>query len=256
MSRNATNASEQALDGQWVLITGAAKRIGACIARTLHENGANIAIHYRGSANDAEQLATELNNARADSAFTAQADLLDTPRLAGLVDEVVAHAGRLDVLLNNASSFYPTPLDEVTEAHWDDLLGTNLKAPLFLSQAVAPHLRKTHGIIINMVDIHAQRPLKNHPVYGAAKAALGMLTRSLARDLAPEIRVNGVSPGAILWPEDGMTKQIEQSILKQVPLKRTGEPADIARTILFLVKDAPYITGQIIAVDGGRSIGW
>jgi pteridine reductase len=256
VSRNATNASKQALDGQWVLITGAAKRIGACIARTLHENGANIAIHYRGSANDAEQLAAELNNARADSAFTAQADLLDTPRLAGLVDEVLAHTGRLDVLLNNASSFYPTPLDEVTEAHWDDLLGTNLKAPLFLSQAAAPHLRKTHGMIINMVDIHAQRPLKNHPVYGAAKAALGMLTRSLARDLAPEIRVNGVSPGAILWPEDGMTKQIEQSILKQVPLKRTGEPADIARTILFLVKDAPYITGQIIAVDGGRSIGW
>lgn len=256
MSRNATTASNQALDGQWVLITGAARRIGACIARTLHENGANIAIHYRGSANDAEQLAAELNAARADSAFTAQADLLDTPRLAGLVDEVVAHTGRLDVLLNNASSFYPTPLDEVTEAHWDDLLGTNLKAPLFLSQAAAPHLRKAHGMIINIVDIHAQRPLKNHPVYGAAKAALGMLTRSLARDLAPEIRVNGVSPGAILWPEDGMTKQIEQSILKQVPLKRTGEPADIARTILFLVKDAPYITGQIIAVDGGRSIGW
>ncbi len=256
MSRNATTASNQALDGQWILITGAAKRIGASIARTLHENGANIAIHYRGSANDAEQLAAELNGARAGSAFTAQADLLDTPRLAGLVDEVVAHTGRLDVLLNNASSFYPTPLDEVTEAHWDDLLGTNLKAPLFLSQAAAPHLRKAHGMIINIVDIHAQRPLKNHPVYGAAKAALGMLTRSLARDLAPEIRVNGVSPGAILWPEDGMTKQMEKSILKQVPLKRTGEPADIARTILFLVKDAPYITGQIIAVDGGRSIGW
>jgi pteridine reductase len=256
VNRSASSTSSQALAGQWILITGAAKRIGACIARTLHENGANIAIHYRGSASDADQLASELNSNRADSAITVQADLLDTQRLAGLVDEVVAHAGRLDVLLNNASTFYPTPLDEVTEKDWDDLLGTNLKAPLFLSQAAAPHLRKSQGMIINMIDIHAQRPLKNHPVYGSAKAALGMLTRSLARDLAPEVRVNGVSPGAILWPEDGMDAQTEQVILKQVPLKRTGEPADIARTILFLVKDAPYITGQIIAVDGGRSIGW
>jgi pteridine reductase len=256
VNSSASSTSSQALAGQWVLITGAAKRIGACIARTLHANGANIAIHYRGSASDADQLAAELNNSRADSAITVQADLLDTQRLAGLVDEVVAHAGRLDVLLNNASTFYPTPLDEVTEQDWDDLLGTNLKAPLFLSKAAAPHLRKSQGMIINIVDIHAQRPLKNHPVYGPAKAALGMLTRSLARDLAPEVRVNGVSPGAILWPEDGMDAKTEQVILKQVPLKRTGEPADIARTILFLVKDAPYITGQIIAVDGGRSIGW
>jgi pteridine reductase len=251
-----SSTSEQTLTGQWVLITGAAKRIGACISRTLHAEGANIAIHYRGSADAAEQLATELNAARPDSAITVQADLLDTPRLLALVDEVVAQTGRLDVLLNNASTFYPTPLEEVTEAHWDDLLGTNLKAPLFLSKAAVPHLRKTQGMIINIVDIHSQRPLKNHPVYGPAKAALGMLTRSLARDLAPEIRVNGVSPGAILWPEDGMSEKMEQNILKQVPLKRTGEPADIARTILFLVKDAPYITGQIIAVDGGRSIGW
>jgi pteridine reductase len=256
VNSSASSTSSQALAGQWVLITGAAKRIGACIARTLHANGANIAIHYRGSASDAEQLAAELNNSRADSAITVQADLLDTQRLAGLVDEVVAHAGRLDVLLNNASTFYPTPLDEVTEQDWDDLLGTNLKAPLFLSKAAAPHLRKSQGMIINIVDIHAQRPLKNHPIYGPAKAALGMLTRSLARDLAPEVRVNGVSPGAILWPEDGMDAKTEQVILKQVPLKRTGEPADIARTILFMVKDAPNITGQIIAVDGGRSIGW
>jgi pteridine reductase len=251
-----SSTSEQTLTGQWVLITGAAKRIGACISRTLHAEGANIAIHYRGSADAAEQLAIELNAARPDSAITVQADLLDTPRLLALVDEVVAQTGRLDVLLNNASTFYPTPLEEVTEAHWDDLLGTNLKAPLFLSQAAVPHLRKTQGMIINIVDIHSQRPLKNHPVYGSAKAALGMLTRSLARDLAPDIRVNGVSPGAILWPEDGMSEKMEQNILQQVPLKRTGEPADIARTILFLVKDAPYITGQIIAVDGGRSIGW
>lgn len=239
-----------------MLITGAAKRIGACVARTLHTNGANIAIHYRGSAGEADALADELNAIRPGSALKAQADLLDTKRLGELVDEVVAQTGRLDILLNNASTFYPTPLDEVTEEHWDDLLGTNLKAPLFLSKAAAPHLRASKGMIINIVDIHSQRPLRNHPVYGPAKAALGMLTRSLARDLSPEVRVNGVSPGAILWPEDGMDDKTEQIILKQVPLGRTGEPADIARTILFLAKDAPYITGQIIAVDGGRSIGW
>ena len=255
MSNPATDNSN-ALDGQWVLITGAAKRIGACIARTLHAHGANIAIHYRGSAGEADALADELNGVRPGSAIKSQADLLDTQRLGELVDEVVAQTGRLDILLNNASTFYPTPLEEVTEDHWDDLLGTNLKAPLFLSKAAAPHLRASKGMIINIVDIHSQRPLRNHPVYGPAKAALGMLTRSLARDLAPDIRVNGVSPGAILWPEDGMDDKTEQIILRQVPLRRTGEPADIARTILFLAKDAPYITGQIIAVDGGRSIGW
>jgi pteridine reductase len=253
-----TNAATagQALAGQWVLITGAARRIGACIAQTLHDHGASIAIHYRGAADEAEALAEDLNSKRADSALIAQADLLDVPQLEELVREVVQQTGRLDVLINNASTFYPTPLDEVTEEHWNDLLGTNLKAPLFLSKAAAPYLRETQGAIINIIDIHAQRPLRNHPVYGIAKAGLGMLTRSLARDLAPEIRVNGVSPGAILWPENGMDAETEQLILKQVPLKRTGEPDDIARTILFLLKDGPYITGQIIAVDGGRSIGW
>jgi pteridine reductase len=253
-----TNAATTAttLNGQWVLITGAARRIGACIARTLHAHGANVVIHYRGSATHADSLAAELNALRSGSALTAQADLLDTPRLAALVEEVVQQTGRLDALINNASTFYPTPLEEVTEEDWNDLLGTNLKAPLFLSKAAAPHLRKSGGAIINIVDIHAQRPLRNHPVYGPAKAALGMLTRSLARDLAPTVRVNGVSPGAILWPKDGMDEKTEQVILKQVPLKRTGAPEDIANTILFLLKDAPYITGQIIAVDGGRSIGW
>lgn len=244
------------LDGQWALITGAGKRIGACVARLLHAHGMNIAIHYRGSAADAGALAAELNAARADSAITVQADLRDTVRLKALVAEVVEQAGRLDLLLNNASSFYPTPLADVTEEHWDDLLGTNLKAPLFLAQAAAPHLEKSGGCIINIVDIHAQRPLSNHPVYGPAKAGLAMLTRSLAKDLAPAVRVNGVSPGAILWPADGMPEKTEQAIIRQVPLKRTGEPDDIAKAILFLVKDAPYITGQIIAVDGGRSIGW
>jgi pteridine reductase len=253
---NSSSTSNLAFAGQWALITGAGRRIGACIARTLHDHGMNIAIHYRGSAHDADQLAAELNAKRAESAITVQADLLDSVRLAELVDDVVAQTGQLNLLVNNASTFYPTPLTEVSEEHWDDLLGTNLKAPLFLAKAAAPHLKKVNGNIINIVDIHAQRPLSNHPVYGAAKAGLAMLTRSLAKDLAPDVRVNGVSPGAILWPEDGMTEKVEQAIIKQVPLKRTGDPSDIAKTVLFLVKDADYITGQIIAVDGGRSIGW
>jgi pteridine reductase len=164
--------------------------------------------------------------------------------------------GRLDCLVNNASSFYPTPVGAITEVHWDDLVGSNLKAPLFLSQAATPHLRETRGVIINIVDSHAQRPLRDHPVYGPAKAGLAMLTRSLAKDLAPEIRVNGVAPGAILWPADGLSDAVKQSILRQVPLERPGDPDDIAGCVLFLVRDAGYVTGQIIAVDGGRSLGW
>lgn len=244
------------LDRQWILITGAARRIGACMARELHAAGASIAIHYRGSATDAETLAADLNDQRADSALIVQGNLNDTARLATLVEEVIGQTGRLDILINNASTFYPTPIGEITEAHWEDLLGTNLKAPLFLAQAAAPHLRAQHGSIINIVDIHARRPLRNHPVYGPAKAGLEMLTRSLARDLAPAIRVNGVAPGAILWPEDGMSDDTAQTIIRQIPLRRTGDPGDIAKAVLFLVKDAPYITGQVIAVDGGRSIGW
>lgn len=255
MNSSASQSGNE-LSGQWVLITGAAKRVGATIVRTLHANGANIAVHYASSAADAEALVSDLNAARADSAFAIQGDLREQSALATLVADVVAKTGRLDVLLNNASTFYPTPLNEVTEDHWDDLLGTNLKAPLFLSQAAAPYLRASDGQIINIVDIHSQRPLKNHPVYGPAKAGLAMLTRSLAKDLAPEIRVNGISPGAILWPEEGMPESAKESIIKQIPLRRVGEPDDIARTALFLIKDAPYITGQIIAVDGGRSVGW
>jgi pteridine reductase len=239
-----------------MLITGAARRIGATLARTLHSHGANIVVHYGSSAGEADALVAELNAARSDSAIAVQADLRNTADLKNFVAGIVKQTGRLDVLVNNASTFYPTPLADVTEAHWDDLLGTNLKAPLFLAQAAVPHLRRVGGQIINIVDIHAQRPLKNHPVYGPAKAGLAMLTRSLAKDLAPDIRVNGVSPGAILWPEEGMSEQAEQSIMKQIPLARMGEPNDIARTVLFLIKDAPYITGQIIPVDGGRSIGW
>ena len=244
------------LNDKTALVTGSARRIGAEIVRTLHGSGANVAIHYRGSANEADQLAEELNAVRPDSARTLQADLLDTEALPGLVDRVVEWKGGLDILINNASTFYPTPAGEITEEHWRDLMGTNLKVPLFLSQAALPHLRKARGSIVNVVDIHAQRPLSNHLVYGPAKAGLAMLTRSLAKDLAPEIRVNGVSPGAILWPEDGMTDANKQSILDQVPLGRPGDPSDIARSVLFLVRDADYVTGQIIAVDGGRSLGW
>jgi len=244
------------LEGQWALITGAGIRIGATIARTLHAAGAGVAIHYRGSAGPARALADELNAARPGSALTVQADLLEAAALACMVADVVGQAGRLDILVNNASSFYPTPLGEITGQHWDDLVGTNFKAPLFLAQAALPQLRANRGCIVNIVDIHAQRPLRNHPVYGPAKAALAMLTRSLARDLAPEVRVNGVSPGAILWPDDDRTEFAKDSILKQVPLKRTGEPEDIAGCVLYLVRDAVYVTGQIIAVDGGRSVGW
>ena len=248
--------SEQDLNGKVVLVTGAARRIGAAIVTRLHENGARVAIHYRRSANEADSLATRLNNERADSAATFAADLLDMKQLPQLISGVVDWAGRLDCLVNNASTFYPTAVGSITEAQWDDLVGSNLKAPLFLTQAAIPHLRQNGGTIVNIVDIHAQRPLRNHAVYGPAKAGLAMLTRSLAKDLAPDIRVNGVSPGAILWPEDGMSDAAQQTILRQVPLQRPGDPDDVAGCVLYLMRDATYVTGQIIVVDGGRSIGW
>ena len=199
--------SETSLADKVILVTGAARRIGAAIVTRLHREGARIAIHYRGSADEAAALENELNTARKDSAAIFQADLLDVSSLPRLVADVAAWGGRLDALVNNASTFYPTPVGEITEAHWQDLVGSNFKAPLFLSQAVAPHLREAGGAIVNIVDIHAQRPLRDHSVYGPAKAALAMLTKSLAKDLAPEVRVNGVAPGAILWPEDGMTAE-------------------------------------------------
>lgn len=238
------------------LVTGAARRIGAAIATRLHECGAAVAIHYRGSGDDAAALAEQLNSARPDSAAVFQADITDVSQLESMVEAVVAWKDRLDVLVNNASSFYPTPLGEVTETHWQDLLGTNLKAPLFLTQAALPALRASQGSIINIVDIHARRPLRDHVVYGPAKAGLAMLTKSLAKDLAPDIRVNGVAPGAILWPQQGLSDDAKDSIIGQVPLGRPGDAEDIANCVLYLVRDADYVTGQIIAVDGGRSIGW
>lgn len=246
----------QSLENNVALVTGAARRVGAAIASHLHAAGALVAVHYRGSAEQADTLVTHLNDARPGSAAAFQADLLDTASIPQFVADVLGWQGRLDILVNNASTFYPTPLGEITETHWDDLLGSNLKAPLFLSQAAAPALRESRGVIVNIVDIHARRPLRDHLVYGAAKAGLAMLTRSLAKDLAPEVRVNGVAPGAILWPESDMSEATKSSILRQVPLERAGEPDDIAGCVLYLARDASYVTGQIIAVDGGRSIDW
>jgi pteridine reductase len=244
------------LNGKVALITGAARRIGASISRRLHADGANVVVHYRNSADDAVALCEQLNQLRPDSAMAIQAELAETTKLPDLVASATAWHGRLDILINNASSFYPTPIGTISEEHWNDLVGTNLKAPLFLSQAALQPLRESRGSIVNIVDVHAQRPLREHAVYGSAKAGLAMLTRSLAKDLAPEVRVNGVSPGAIMWPENGLNEASKTAILKQIPAGRIGDAADIAGCVLYLVRDAHYVTGQIIAVDGGRSIGW
>jgi len=230
--------------------------VGAAICRLLHAAGANLMVHYRSSAAEARALQAELNQTRTDSVALVQADLLNLANLPAVVYDTVQRFGRLDVLINNASSFHSTPVGEITEEDWDDLVGTNLKLPLFLSQAAAPHLRKTEGCVVNIADIHAERPMKNYTVYSTAKGGLAALTRSLARELGPEVRVNGVAPGPILWPEDEAWSDAlaRQRIVNTTLLKRTGEPDDVARTVRFLVQDAPYITGQIIAVDGGRSI--
>ncbi|MBU0751667.1 MAG: pteridine reductase [Gammaproteobacteria bacterium] len=238
-----------------ILITGAARRVGAEIARTLHAAGARVAIHYRSSAQDAEVLADAFNAARVDSAATFAADLLDVAALPALVAAVVAKFGRLDALVNNASSFFPTKVGAIDTAAWDDLLGSNLRAPLFLAQAAAPHLAPAGGCIVNITDVHAERPLKGFPVYCAAKGGLLTLTRSLAIELAPAVRVNAVAPGPIEWPEDDISFPPAEraAIVAHTLLKRVGSPADIARTVKFLVFDAPYITGQVINVDGGRT---
>lgn len=248
--------SHDSLTGKTVLITGGARRVGAAIARELHAAGANLAIHFRKSAADAAKLAVELNDKRPKSAATIRADLLDVGNLGALVEFTLRHFGTLDVLVNNASTFYPTKIGEITPAAWDDLMGTNLKVPLFLSQAAAPALKKSNGLILNIVDIHALRPLRDYPVYCAAKAGLQMITRSLAKELGPEIRVNGISPGPVLWPEGQSDEKARAKIIERTVLKRMGTPEDIARTALFFAASAPFITGQILAVDGGRSVAW
>lgn len=240
--------------GKTVLVTGAAKRVGRSIARELHAAGANIVVHYRSALPAAEAIVAELNALREGSALCLQADLLDVEALAGLVANSVAHYGRLDALVNNASSFFATPLGQIDLAAWDDLIGSNFRAPLFLTQAAAPHLRAAHGAVVNITDIHAERPLAGYPLYCAAKAGLLGLTRALAIELAPEVRVNAVAPGPILWPDDSaFDGQAREQIVAHTLLKHAGSPRDVARVVRFLLDDPCYVTGQVINVDGGRT---
>jgi pteridine reductase len=247
---------QQPLKGKTALVTGAARRVGAAISCQLHAAGANLLLHYRSSAEEASRLAAALNEARPGSAATAECDLLDLTRLPWLVGEAARLFGGLDILVNNASSFYPTPLGDISELDWDDLVGTNLKAPLFLAQAAAAALHTRRGLIINLADIHGSRPLRRYPVYSIAKAGLIMLTKALARELGPHVRVNAVAPGPVLWPEDGLDRELQAQIIAGTALKRAGSPEDVARACVFFATEAPYVTGQVLAVDGGRSIGW
>lgn len=251
---NAYNSNAETTANKCVLVTGGAKRIGAATVEYLHQHNYNVIIHCRLSRQAADELAAKLNAERADSAKVIQGDLNNETIYHSLIEQAVACWNRLDVLVNNASRFYPTPVGRITLNDWDNLINSNMKAPLFLSQAAAPYLKQTAGVIINMTDIHGQRPMKDHTVYCAAKAGLSMITQSLAKELGPEIRVNGIAPGAILWPENDMPNHTKTLILQRTTLKRPGSPLDIAKTILFLIQDADYISGQIIAVDGGRSI--
>lgn len=239
-----------------VLITGAARRIGAAIARRLHAEGHDLALHYRGSATDMRALVDELEATRPGGTLMLQADLAVFDRLPELVAKTVGHFGQLDALVNNASAFYPTPAGNATPAQWDDLFAVNARAPFFLAQAAAPHLRAARGAIVNIADIYADRPRADLAVYAASKAALLAVSRGLAVSLAPEVRVNAVSPGAILWPDGGIDDDVQASLLSRTPLARVGEPDDIAGTVAWLLGDAAgYVTGQVIRVDGGRGIG-
>jgi pteridine reductase len=235
------------------LITGGAARIGAAIARELHSHDIDIVIHYRNSVEKAAALAEELNAIRSNSATTVQGDLLDHETIPRIIDEVAVFNNDLSILINNASSFYATPIGTITEQEWDDLIGTNMKAPFFLAQAAAGWLKKSSGCIVNLVDVHGIRPKKDFPVYSMAKAANAMMVKTLARELGPEVRVNGVAPGVILWPEQEIGDIKKTQILSKVPLARPGLIEDIARTVRFLVTEADYITGQVIPVDGGRT---
>jgi len=236
------------------LITGAGRRVGAVIARTLHAAGYDLALHYRRSADDARALADELEQQRSGSTLLLQAELADLPALPVMIERLLAHFGRLDALVNNASAFYPTPLGTATAQQWNELFTSNAQAPFFLSQAAIPALREARGGIVNMIDIYAERPLAEHPLYCMAKAALAAMTRSLALDLGPDIRVNGVAPGAVMWPSDGKPYADQQAMLARTPLQRAGTPDDVASAVLWLLRDAPFVTGQIIRIDGGRTL--
>ena len=242
------------LSNQVALVTGSARRIGAEVVRTLHAQGMHIILHYNGSSDAAHALANDLNSQRNDSVTPIGFDLLQIDQFEAFCHDVVAIKGRLDVLINNASTFYPTPIDDISVDHWNNLVGVNLQAPLFLSSCLANQLRQQKGCIINIVDIHGDRPLKGYTIYSVAKAGHIMLTKSLARELAPEVRVNGIAPGAIMWPEVEDYEPMHQEIIQRTALKREGHPKDIAQAALFLIQSANYITGQIIAVDGGRTL--
>ena len=244
----------ESLAGKTALVTGAARRLGAAIARRLHAAGANLLIHYRDSEADASALIAELNAIRAKSAAKVKAELLAPIAPRALVSAAKDAFGRLDILVNNASSFFPVPVGQIEPSHWEELIGSNLRAPLFICQQAAPELAEHEGCIVNIVDIHAERPLKGYPVYSIAKAGLAAMTRSLALELAPRVRVNGVAPGAIAWPEDGQFERGERErVIATTPLARTGSADDVAQAVHFLAV-AAYVTGEIIAVDGGRSI--
>lgn len=236
------------------LITGAARRIGAAIARRLHADGYDLALHYRNSTTDMQALVAELEIARAGSARALQADLAEFDRLPELVAKTIGRFGRLDALVNNASAFHPTPFGETTPRQWDELFASNARAPFFLAQAAAPHLRAARGAIVNLVDLYAERPLPRHSVYCMAKASLAMMTKSLAVELAPEVRVNAVAPGAILWPEGDDDAQRQQAVVARTPLARTGSAEEIADAVSWLLNGASYTTGQVIRVDGGRGL--
>jgi len=243
------------------LVTGAAKRIGAEIARQLHKENFNLVIHYHQSEKAARELVHELNERRENSAICIAADLNNLTEVNSLATQAQAHWQRIDLLVNNASSFYPTPIGDASEDDWNNLMNSNLKAPFFLAQALAKNLGEQHGCIINIADIYADKPLKKHSIYSIAKAGNLMLTKTLAQELAPLVRVNGIAPGAILWPddahkkpEDRLSDDNKEKMLAKIPLQQRGQAQDIARTILFLAQQAPYITGQVITVDGGRSI--
>lgn len=239
-----------------VLITGGAKRVGAAITRELHRNGANIMLHYHTSAAEALALQAELNGERPDSVAIQQGNLLEIAELPILIAATLRHFGQLDALVNNASSYYPTRLGSIQPEQWEDLMGSNLKAPLFLSQAAASALQASQGCIINITDMHIERPKKNYIVYSAAKAGLVSVTKSLAQELAPTVRVNAVAPGPVLWPDDNQEfdEQYRQQVINQTLLKRRGDPTDIAKAVKFLIYDAPFVTGHVLAVDGGRHL--
>lgn len=236
------------------LITGAGKRVGAVIARQLHAAGYDLALHYRHSADACLQLADHFNGLRPASAVALPAELSDIAKLPQLVDHVLSRFGRLDGLVNNASAFYPTPIETATPAQWNELFASNAQAPFFLVQAALPALRQSQGAIVNLIDIYAERALRDHPLYVMAKAALAAMTRTLAADLGPAVRINGIAPGAVLWPSEGKATAAQQAIIGATPLQRVGTPEDVARTVLWLLRDAPFVTGQVITVDGGRSL--